>query len=77
MPSKKWPEARSSGLLSIICYSEFELNGEFVNVQTFICNSFGMGEKENVMQGSDPALYLNTKSFGLSIKYKCLPWSLV
>lgn len=61
MPSKKWPEARSSGLLSIIYYSEFELNGEFVNVQTFTCSYFGTGEKENIMQGTDPTLYLNTE----------------
>lgn len=60
MPRRKWPEAHSSGLLSIICYSEFELNGEFVNVQTFICNYFGMGEKEN-MRVTDPALYLNAE----------------
>lgn len=56
--NKKWPEAHSSGLLNIIHYSEFELNGEFVNVQTFICNYFSAAEKKN-MQGTDPALYLN------------------
>lgn len=48
--NKKWPEARSFGLLNIICYSEFELNGEFVNVQTFTCNSFGTGEKKNIVR---------------------------
>lgn len=59
LPTKKWPEARSSGLLSTVCHSEFELNGEFVSVQTFIRNYFGTGEKENIMQ--DPALYLSTE----------------